>query len=156
MAEDLLEKYAKLQISEEENSIIELGSDIPVTIDDKVFLMLVGRLVTNRNYNLEEFKRTITQAWGVHKKVVIKSIETNLFVFHFFHWHWCFDQHFLMLNEITWNEQPSQVLLSYSPFWVRIYNISFNCRINEDVKTICVSIGTLMDIENDELGLEKY
>lgn len=82
--------------------------------------------MTNRAFNLEAFKRTMSQAWGVSKNVIIRAIETCLFVFQFFHWRdkekvlddrpWCFDQHLLALNEITGNEQPSQVPLSCSPF----------------------------------------
>lgn len=112
---------------------------------------------------MEAFKRTITQSWGLNKKVIIRAIETNLFVFQFFHWRdkekvllgcpWCFDQHLLILNEISGDEHPVQVRLNFSPFWIRILNLPFNCRSNEDIQAIASALGKVMDIENDVLGL---
>ena len=166
MAEELIDRCTKLKITYDEGSIIDLGNDVSPEMDDKLSLRLVGKLLTSRAFNIEAFKRTMIQSWGVQQKVVIKAIETNLFVFQFFHWRdkdkvlagcpWCFDQQLLILNEITGNEQPADVSLSYSPFWVRIHNLPFNCRSTEDVKTIASAMGAVMETENDELGLEKF
>lgn len=166
MAADLIDNWAKLKISEDENTIVDLGSDVTADLDDKLSLRLVGKLLTSKAFNVEAFKRTITQSWGVQKRVIIKAIETNFFVFQFFHWKdkekvlagrpWCFDQHLVVLNEITGDEQPAQISLDYSPFWVRIHNLPFNCRSIKDVTTIASSLGAVMEVENDELGLEKF
>lgn len=77
---------SRLQISDTENEIVDLGDTIAPEIDEQVSLMLVGRLVTDRPFNLDAFKRTMTMAWAVSKKVVIQSVAANLFVFQFFHW----------------------------------------------------------------------
>ncbi|XP_048496508.1 uncharacterized protein LOC125495741 [Beta vulgaris subsp. vulgaris] len=166
MAEELIDRCTRLKITDDENAIIDLGTDVPAEMDDKLSLRLVGKLLTNRAFNVEAFKRTITQSWGVQKKVIIKAIETNLFVFQFFHWRdkekvlagcpWYSDQHLLVLNEITGDEQPAEVSLSFSPFWVRIHNLPFNCRSNEDIKAIASSMGIVLEVETDELGLEKF
>ena len=165
MAEELIERCTKLKITDDESSIIDLGNDVSSDLDDKLSLRLIGKLLTSRAFNIEAFKRTMIQSWGVQHKVVIKAIESNLFVFQFFHWRdkdkvltgrpWCFDQQLLLPNEVTGDEQPADVSLAYSPFWVRIHNLPF-CRSSEDVKTIASSMGTVMEIENDELGLEKF
>lgn len=134
MADELHIQYAKLKLTDD-----DLGDVVPKDIDDKVSLMLVGRLVTNRSFNMEAFKCTILMAWGVSKNVLVNAIATNLFVFQFFHWRdkvkvlegrpWCFDQHLLVLNDISGNEQPTQVLLFFSLLDPN-YNLPFNCRSN--------------------------
>ncbi|XP_010680870.1 uncharacterized protein LOC104895922 [Beta vulgaris subsp. vulgaris] len=166
MADDLAERCAKLKINADENTVIELGNEVPTEIDDKLSLRLVGRLLTTRAFNMDAFKRTISQAWGLQKRIIIKAIETNLFVFQFFHWRdkekvmagrpWCFDQNLLVLNDISGDEHPAQVLLSYSPFWVRILNLPFNCRGEADVHAIASALGVVMEIESDELGMDKF
>lgn len=41
-----------------------------------------------------------------------------------------------MLNEIIEEEQPSEVLLTLSSFWLRIDDLPFNYRSKEDIKVI--------------------
>lgn len=65
MAEDLSIQCSKLQISDVENEIVDLGDTIASEIDEQVSLMLVGRLVIARPINLDAFKRTMTMAWAV-------------------------------------------------------------------------------------------
>lgn len=146
--------------------LLNLENEVPVEIGYKLLLCLVGRLLTSWAFNVEAFKRTITQFWGLQKKVIIGAIETNLFVFQFFHWRdkeniligcpWCFDQHLLVLNEIKGNEHLAHVPLSFSPFWVRIRNLPLNCRSRDDIKTIASTMGIVMDIENNELRMKKH
>lgn len=38
-------------------------------------------MVTEKIFNVEAFKRTMAQVWGVMKRVVIRSIGPNRFVF---------------------------------------------------------------------------
>lgn len=42
MAEDPIERCAKLQFTKEKDRIIDLGNDVPIDIDDKLSLRLVG------------------------------------------------------------------------------------------------------------------
>lgn len=166
MADDLLEKCSKLKLSDEENDVVDLGDSIPQEINEQVSLMLVGKLITNRPFNTDAFKRTMTHAWEVSRKVVIQSVTANLFVFQFFHWRdrekvlegrpWCFDQSLLVLNELSGNEQPEKVPLSFSPFWVRIYHLPFNCRSDNDMRAIMTALGHVITIEPDALGLSKF
>lgn len=166
MAEELSLQCSRLKLTDEETSVVDLGENIPSDVDAKVSLMLVGRLVTDRSFNLEAFKRTISMAWGVSKRIVIKALAANLFVFQFFHWRdkekvlegrpWCFDQHLLVLNEMSGNEQPIQVPLFFSPFWMRIYHLPFNCRSHDDICAITASLGTVLEVESSGLGLDNF
>lgn len=88
----------------------------------------------------------MNQIWALSRGMVVRAIDSNTFVFQFFHWKdklkilegrpWSFDQKLLVLNEIVGHEQPSQVVLDTTPFWVRIYNLPFNCRSEGEVRAI--------------------
>ncbi|KAL2923432.1 hypothetical protein RDABS01_014923 [Bienertia sinuspersici] len=43
-----------------------------------------------------------------------------------------------------------------SPFWVRIYNLPFNCRSNAETKSIATKLGEVLEMEEDVLGLENF
>lgn len=38
----------------------------------KVSLMIVGRLIMDRAFNIDAFKKTMMQSWGVSNKVVMR------------------------------------------------------------------------------------
>ncbi|KAL2902576.1 hypothetical protein RDABS01_027658 [Bienertia sinuspersici] len=104
--------------------------------------------------------------WTLPGKVIIRVIDVNRFVFQFFHWRdkekvmegrpWCFDQQLLILESITDNEKTSQVALNHSPFWIRVYNLPFNCRSNVALQTLTGGMGSIMEIEPDEFELDKF
>lgn len=64
MADDLALKYNNLSLDDEANSIIDLARPGEEVSSDKVALMLVGRLVTDRSSNVDAFKRTMIHSWG--------------------------------------------------------------------------------------------
>ena len=166
MAGELIEKCQRLRINDAEADVLDTGVLGDASNDEKVSLLLVGRVVTDRNFHVEAFKRTITQAWGVSKRLVIRMIGPNRFVFQFFHWRdkekvlagrpWCFDNQLVVLNEITGNEQPSEVQLTHSPFWIRIKNLPFNCCTIPVCTAIAGKIGRVMDLEENPLHLDTY
>ncbi|XP_010678228.1 uncharacterized protein LOC104893789 [Beta vulgaris subsp. vulgaris] len=166
MADDLAAKSSKLNIEEDENTVIDLGSDDNRILDAKTSLMLVGKIVSERTVNLEALRRTMNQIWALNRSMIVRSIGVNLFVFQFFHWKdkekilagrpWCFDEKLLLLEEVRGNEQPSQVVIVSSPFWVWIYNLPFNYRSKTEVSAIAGSLGLVLNIDLDDLGLEKF
>ena len=108
----------------------------------------------------------MNQIWALTHGLVVRMIDTNTFVFQFFHWKdkekilegrpWSFDQKLLVLQVIEGDEQPSQVVLDSSPFWVRIYNLPFNCRAEEDVRAVASCLGPIVDVDVDNFGLERF
>ncbi|XP_048502861.1 uncharacterized protein LOC125498653 [Beta vulgaris subsp. vulgaris] len=166
MVDDLAEKCAQLTILEEENHIVVLGCVDSLNSTAKTSLMLVGKVLSERAVNLDALKRTMTQIWALHRNMVVRAIDSNTFIFQFFHWKdkekilmgrsWSFDQKLLVLDEIKGDEQPSQVRLDDSPFWVRIYNLPFNCRSESEVKAIALYLGTVLEVDLDEFGLNRF
>ncbi|XP_010672836.2 uncharacterized protein LOC104889341 [Beta vulgaris subsp. vulgaris] len=166
MAGELIEQCRNLRINDAESKILEI-SELDDGIDeDQVYLVLVGRLVTERSFNIEAFKRTMIQAWGVNKRMVIRMIGANRFVFQFFHWRdkekvlegrpWCFENQLLILNAIDGEDQPADVPLTYSPFWIRLKNLPFNYRSATVCRAIAGKIGQVMELEDDALFLDNY
>ncbi|XP_021761808.1 uncharacterized protein LOC110726645 [Chenopodium quinoa] len=166
MADEIVSRYANLHLDEEEGGVVDLGVVESEQLTEKFNLMLIGRLVTNRPYNVEAFKSTMIKVWTLSNKLIIRTLSPNLYVFQFFHWRdkekvltgrpWCFDNMLLVLKEIEGGEQPEQVSLFHSPFWVRLRNLPFNCRSDNDVRELVINLGDLMEIEKDVLGLDRF
>lgn len=91
MLENPIIKQTKLKQREKKINDVESGV---VNIDElsneentkQLSLVLVGSVVTDRNFNVEAFKRTMTQSWVISKKLVIRMIGPNRLIFQFFHW----------------------------------------------------------------------
>lgn len=167
MADVLVEQCSKLNIeSGTEEDVIDLVDDSEEVVDEKLSLRLVGRLFTEKPVNFEALKRTMSLVWSLREGVVIRPIESNLFLFQFFHWKdrekvlngrpWCFEQRLLILQEIDVDAQPSSLALKSSPFWIRLYNLPFSCRSKEKVATIARGIGEILEIEDDFLELSPF
>ncbi|XP_048500350.1 uncharacterized protein LOC125497458 [Beta vulgaris subsp. vulgaris] len=68
---------------------------------------------------------------------------------------WTFDQHLIGMDNIEDGIQPSEITLSWSPFWVRLYNLPMNARTEYHVRRIGKNIGTVMDVDYDGVCLDK-
>lgn len=165
MAEEISDFVSQLRLDDEEEQVLDLETLNP-TYENKVSLLLIGRLLTERSYNVDAFKRTITSVWAPVHGLVIRVLSPNIYAFQFFHWRdmtkvlegrpWCFDNMLILLKEADGDEQPEQVILQHSPFWVRIKNLPFNSRSDEVVRALIGNMGEILEIEEDVLGFGKY
>ncbi|XP_021736450.1 uncharacterized protein LOC110703000 [Chenopodium quinoa] len=104
--------------------------------------------------------------WAPIEGLIIRTLSPNLYAFQFFYWRdkekvfngrsWCWDNNLIVLNEVHGDEQPEQVNLQLSPFWVRVCKLPFNCRSDEYVKALVTGLGELIELEPDALGLNRY
>ncbi|XP_021729928.1 uncharacterized protein LOC110696910 [Chenopodium quinoa] len=163
MAEEITNLYTQLDIRDDEKKPIDLGT-LPVGEEENnLSLMLVGKLLTQRSYNIEVFKKTMTTP--IHG-LAIRVLSPNLYAFQFFHWKdyekvlkgrpLCFDNMLVLLKGIDGDEQPEDVILRNSPFWVRIKNLPFNCRTDAHVRAILEGMGEILEMEDDILGIGRY
>ncbi|XP_021773269.1 uncharacterized protein LOC110737207 [Chenopodium quinoa] len=152
MAEEIVNLYSQLCICEEEKKPIDLGALTFGEEENNLSLMLVGKLLTHRSYNVEAFKKTITSIWApIHGLAIRKDFDKVLRGRP-----WCFDNMLVLLKEIDGDEQPEEVTLTNSPFWVRIKNLPFNCRSDSHVKAIVEGMGEILEIEDGVLGIGRY
>ncbi|CAO2833719.1 unnamed protein product [Amaranthus hypochondriacus] len=166
MADELVAQCPKLNIVNDDNEVVDLDDGFDEEKDCKISLRLVGRILTEKPLNFEAVKRTLLHIWSLKEGVVIRSLEVNLFLFQFFHWKdrekvlegrpWCFENKLLVLQEIDDEVQPSELVLNFSPFWVRLYNLPFGYRSDERLKVIAKALGDLMEIEEDFLNINPY
>lgn len=63
MADELSEKWDTLNLDDDNADVVNLGAVDASKLDDRVSLMLVGILLTDRGFNGEAFKRTMMHAW---------------------------------------------------------------------------------------------
>ncbi|XP_021721964.1 uncharacterized protein LOC110689486 [Chenopodium quinoa] len=166
MADDLVSRYANLNLEDEENGVVDLGATDALPMNDKFNLLLIGKVMIDRPYNVDAFKATITKVWVLTNEIVIRVLGPNLYAFLLFHWRdkekvlsgrpWCFDNMLIVIKEVEGDEQPERIALCHSPFWVRIKFLPFNCRSDTDVKEIAWNLGEVLEIEEDKLRLDRF
>lgn len=126
----------------------------------------MGRVLTTKPLNFDAVKRTLLHIWSLKEGVVIRALGSNTFLFQFFHWRdrdqvlngrpWSFENRLLVIQEIEKEQQPTDIALNFSPFWVRMYNLPFGYRSDERVKTIAKAIGEFLEIEEDFLDINPF
>lgn len=62
---------------------------------------------------------------------------------------WCFENNLVLPREIEGDEQPEQVIITHSLFWVRVTNLPFNCRSNENIKALTARLREFLEIKKD-------
>lgn len=134
MAEEIISQCSKLSLEDEEGNIVDLENIVVDDPKDNYELLLIGRMFTDRPFNVEAFKRTMKKAWAPVHGVVIRVLGPNLLAFRFFHWRdkekvlegrpRCFENNLILMKDNEGDEQPDHVLINHSPFWVRIKKTS--------------------------------
>ena len=159
MDEDILLRCSNLKITAEEDDIVVFDDVTDGNINPSIELSIVGRVMTERPFNFDAFKRTMNQIWTISKGALFRRIENGLFVVQFATARdrakvldgrpWTFDQHLVMLNEIVGGVQPSDMALLHCPFWIRLYNLPLDCRSVNHVRRIGGSLGEVVEVETD-------
>ena len=94
---------------------------------------LVGRFLTDKVISFLAMKNIMASLWRPGRGVCIKDLLPTLFLFQFFHeidikrvidsGPWTFDQHILIIQRLRIDEQPQNVPLFHTSFWIQIYNL---------------------------------
>lgn len=129
-------------------------------------MRLVGRVLEDKPLNFDAVKRTFLHVWNLKDGVIIRLMGLNIFSFQFFHWKdrdrilagrpWCFENRLLVLQEIDEDMQPSNMVLDFSPFWIRLYNIPSGYRLDGKVRAIAKALGEVMEIQEDFLDINPF
>jgi len=122
-------------------------------------LCLIGKLWTKRRFNSNAFMNTITKVWNPIRGVEAKEIDTNLFLFQFYHWKdldkvvegepWFFDKSVVVLKPVMGGVKPSEMAesLTHAPFWVRIYDCPLEGRKEKRIKAMAESLGVPIKVD---------
>ncbi|KAL2944631.1 hypothetical protein RDABS01_032978 [Bienertia sinuspersici] len=125
----------------------------------------MGKLLTDRPFNFEAMKRTLSSVWRLKDEVVVRMVKSKLFVFQFSSMvdknrvvagcPWFFDNQLLLLKEISGDDQISEVYFKSTPCWIRIYDVPFAKRNYRMAEEIGKCMGGLLEYDaSDPLGLE--
>ena len=133
----------------------------------RLALGVVGKIWTDRHINVNAFMSTMKNVWQPASGVDISNIGPNTYVFQFHHWRdkqrvmerqpWHFDNHAIILGDITGNTKPSDMELWELPMWVRVYNLPFKGRLNVmNVEAIGNKLGSFIKLDNSgSMGIDK-
>lgn len=115
----------------EKEGVVVFDTDVQHTLTKDQFC-LVGKIMTERKINHENFRITMLKVWKVGNVIRIVEIGVNLFLLEFNEqdfqrvWDgqpWLFDQNLLYLKFFYGHELVS----SHAYFWVQLHNLPLEC-----------------------------
>ncbi|XP_024629915.1 uncharacterized protein [Medicago truncatula] len=147
---------------DDDDEAIPIGAD-EMCNDDEIFSRtLVGKLWIETPYNTRAFKQTILQAWRARNPVEIQDLNKNLFLFKFTskreadlvcnNGPWSFDRNILVLNRISGTEQPSELAMNRSSFWVKVYDLPLKLRSEAMTQKLGNILGVFEEMDMKEIN----
>ena len=102
--------------------------------------------------------------WRPDRGVCIKDLSSTLFLFKCFHeidikrvidlGPWMFDQHILIVQRLGIDEQPQNVPLFHTSFWIQIYNLPIGFQSEKILQIIGNYVGKFVELdENNLIGI---
>lgn len=161
-----MDKGKRLWVDDEdEEEPVQIPGELEVT-DETVSLCLLGKLWTNRPYNMYGLFETMKKLWCPTKGMICRDMGANLLSFQFHSkrdlervvamepWH--FNKHVLVLKPITNETQPSQMKFDKTQFWIRLYDVPMMGRSEVCLKQIGSRFGEVVEIDTSTTdGLTK-
>ena len=168
MAEELETLWQKLKVTEEEELSISLGEECTKAANERGKYCLVLRVLSRRGILLDALRKNIRMLWKPNKSLQLSMIEEELFLAEFEDerdkkrvmdmrpWH--YEKQLVLLQEFEGEQDPKDIVLKWSPFWVQIYNLPLKSRTRETGKTIGASLGKVVDVDVADNGVQwgKY
>ncbi|XP_057444580.1 uncharacterized protein LOC130736815 [Lotus japonicus] len=94
----------------------------------------------------------VTSAWKTKHGFEVRDIAKNLFTLRFFSEQdrdnalklgpWNFNHNLIILRELAPDENPKEVVLAHTLFWVRVYDLTMNLRSEQMAKKLGDFLGT--------------
>ncbi|KAL2900215.1 hypothetical protein RDABS01_025297 [Bienertia sinuspersici] len=135
----IIGRVEKIQITEEEDEEIDLDVLPDDEMQTQIELALVGKLFTNSSFNIEAMKNVLRASWKPIKGMA------------------AFDNHLLLLREISRHEQPKDLSFDSVEFWVRVYNVPFAKRSKNLASTIGNKMGSFLEYNDSNIsGWSKF
>ncbi|KAK9283688.1 hypothetical protein L1049_011938 [Liquidambar formosana] len=154
--------WNKLVLTEEEKEDIEATATVNGDGTKVGRFCLIGKLLTDKPFNIEAMKSTLRMVWRLVKGVAITEVGRNLFVFQFNHpldrrrvldnGPWTFDKSLVLLKDFQRDVQLLDIKMEDALFWVQVYNLSFGCMNKEVNALIGNKVGKFIDMEQDDNG----
>ena len=168
MAEELETLWQKLKVTEEKEISISLGEECTKATNERGKYCLVLRVLSRRGIMLDALRKNIRMLWKPNKSLQLSVIEEELFLAEFEDerdkkrvmdmrlWH--YEKQLVLLQEFEGEQDPKDIVLKWSPFWVKIYNLPLKSRTRETGRAIGASLGKVLDVDVANNGVQwgKY
>ncbi|KAM6561714.1 hypothetical protein CsatA_030953 [Cannabis sativa] len=149
--EDLGHQWADLQV-EDENEVGLLFDQEEVLVDEfDGRWCLVGKLLSDRPADFDSLRNVMASLWRPGKGMYVKELETNRFLFQFFHevdigrvlegTPWTFNKSLLLVERIQGGENPRTKSLNSMEIWVQVYNLEIGFRSDRVLQGVGAYIG---------------
>jgi len=159
MAEALATAWEKLTLTEEEAIVAVFDEAVPAEKVEEIALSLVGKPMCDGPFNARVMKSVLKNIWKLAQGVVIRDLDSNLFVFQFLseadinfvlnEGPWAFDGHLLLVKEWSGIEQPSEIAFRAARFWVKVYDVPGIRQTKAFAEFLGAQIGTFVDCEDN-------
>lgn len=153
--QDLEEMWTQLCLSEEENSVIDLGTEHLGEVMKRGEKSLVGKLCSDCMIDKEEVRSTVTKIWKLGRFFSFQGISPSLFVITFENQadkckvlegkprH--FDNSLFILKPFD-GLTPPKMSFDYEVFWIQLHNLPLMCMNCERGHQIRATIGTVKEL----------
>ncbi|XP_042939372.1 uncharacterized protein LOC122274396 [Carya illinoinensis] len=160
------EKLAKLWegliLTEVEEEPITVAAQDIMAATQRGKNCLLAKVITERYFNNEALRSTMTQVWRNEGGMTFTEIGENSFMLEcekeidkqkiLQGRPWNFDRNLIGIQDIDSSLPPSEVSFSHEPFWVQIHNVPFAGMTAEYGKQIGSSVGKVLSVEVDKVG----
>ena len=160
----MLFRSSKLSFTEEEGEDIVLGSSSTKLAREIGKNCVVMKILTKRIIFLEALRKNMKMLWKPNRGLQISEIENDMFLVEFGDGRdkkrvmemspWCFEKQLILLQEFEGELVPKEIVLKWTPFWVQIYNLPLKSMTRETGMEIGAKIGTVLDIDVPEKGVQ--
>lgn len=156
-----MERGKRHVYEDDEDEPLEIA-DSGKVIDKTAEMCLLGKLWTERNYNMFAMLETMKKLWKPSKGMTCSELGTNLVSFQFNTKRdmervqsmepWSFNKHILVLMPLASDIQPSMMKFDRVPCWIRIYDIPMRGREEGVIRQIGQRFGEVLELDKTTIG----
>ncbi|XVE95711.1 hypothetical protein REPUB_Repub02eG0122900 [Reevesia pubescens] len=168
MAEDWNNLWAKLALTDEEQSVVAIEKSWVEDTFERSGHCLVGKLMTKKMVNVEALKIVLSKVWKVSRSLDTKEEGDKMFLFYFGNKKekdrvlltqpWSFNKSLLVLSKMDGFSTPDAINMDWCSFWVQIHGLPFGL-MNERVGIVIgESLGDVEEVETttDNVAWGKF
>ncbi|XP_042988745.1 uncharacterized protein LOC122316279 [Carya illinoinensis] len=160
--EELSRRWENFSLSKEENTVFVVSPDEAMKECMHGKLCIVGGVLTEKGFNTEAFRMTMSQIWRLEGWVKFKDLGDFRFLIEF--WFlvdkervlggrpWFFDRNLVFLQELEESTPLNAVQFQFEPFWVQLHGLTLAVMNADFGSKFASSIGHVIRVEADSEG----
>ena len=164
MVEELETLWQKLKVTEEEEESVNLGRECTKAANERGKSYLVMKVLSRIRVILDALRKNVRMLWKPNKSIRISVIEEEMFlvefedewdkrrVFEMSPWH--YEKQLVLLQDFDEDQDPKDIVLKWSPFWVQMYNLPLKHRTREIGMAIGASLGEVLEVDVADTGVQ--